>query len=43
LGLANPGSTYYAAELEKTVEEANEIAQKLELLYRFREEKTVTA
>jgi hypothetical protein len=33
----SPGSTYYAAELNKTVEEANEIAQKLRLSYRFRE------
>jgi hypothetical protein len=32
-----PGSTYYAAELEKPVEEANGIAQKLGLSYRFRE------
>lgn len=31
-----PGSTYYAAELRKKVEEANEIAQKLGLSYRFR-------
>ena len=35
----SPGSTYYAAELNKTVEEANEIAQKLGLSYRFREKR----
>ena len=34
-----PGSTYYAAELHKKVEDANEIAQKLGLSYRFRKAK----
>jgi hypothetical protein len=34
-----PGSTYYAAELRNKVEEANEIAEKLGLLYRFRDAK----
>jgi hypothetical protein len=33
-----PGSTYYAAELNGTIETANEIAQQLGLSYRFREE-----
>jgi hypothetical protein len=35
----SPGGTYYAAELNKAVEEANEIAQKLGLPYRFREKR----
>jgi hypothetical protein len=34
----SPNSTCYAAELNKEVEEANEIAQKLGLSYRFRED-----
>jgi hypothetical protein len=33
----SPVSTYYAAELNKPVEEANKIAQKLGLSYRFRQ------
>lgn len=32
-----PGSSYYAAELRTKVEDANEIAEKLGLWYRFRE------
>lgn len=38
-----PGSTYYAAELNRKVEEANEIAMKLGLSYRFREESGVAS
>jgi hypothetical protein len=35
----HPGSTYYAARLERKIEEANKIAQTLGLPYRFRREK----
>jgi hypothetical protein len=34
-----PGSTYYAAELKTNVKEANEIAEKLGLSYRFRKKR----
>jgi hypothetical protein len=37
-----PGSTYCAAELRNKVEDANEVAQKLRLSYRFREVKKLT-
>ena len=39
----SPGGTYYAAELNKKIEEANEITQKLGLPYRFREKRKGTA
>lgn len=35
-----PGSTYYAAELKKSIEDANASAERLELPFRFREGST---
>jgi hypothetical protein len=34
----HPGSTYYAAELRATIEDANDVAHRLGLPFRFREE-----
>lgn len=39
----HPGSTYYAAELKNSIEEANEVAEELGLPFRFRPEGVLQA